>query len=541
MKQFKTILAGLLLVTATACSSTYHAGSNNDDVYYSSKDRDYSQPATTSAAAPSDYTQAQPNDVQTYDNNQSTGFNDNGTSDYYSQERTADGEGNGTVNNYYFNDDDYYDYAYSTSLRRFYSPAYGYNYYDPYYTNLYWYDYNPVNWGVSIYFGYNWWAPSTWYSSPFCYGGYSPWYHPYNSWYNPYYSGYNPYYGYGYGYNNYWNGYNQGYWNGYNDGYWNNGYYGYYQPYYYNTYESTSYYYGPRGNVASNSDAVGTRPPRTLANVYDPDALGGKVRPTTGLSGTNNSNSTINVRPVKDQTGIGSGKSSDKSLNGNGSKPAISGTVQDDRGGKNNTSKPTLGTKPAETIKDNNTNAGRPNYTTAPKDGSKPVNDQPVKPSLSNGQQQGSPFERPKSVFEKPQQNSGSGVGRPNNSGQQQNNNVGRPNNSGLQNNSRNEQNSRPFEQPRKQEFSQPKNETPAYQKPREQQSLPRNESRNNWFNQQQQPRQQTQPRQEQPRQQTQPRQEQPRIQAPQQRSQSTPAPAPRNENKNNGGGRPKR
>ena len=67
------------------------------------------------------------------------------------------------TNNYYYDQDDYYDYAYSANIRRFYSPVVGYSYYDPFYTNLYWYDYNPVHWGTSIYLGYNWWRrqPST--------------------------------------------------------------------------------------------------------------------------------------------------------------------------------------------------------------------------------------------------------------------------------------------------------------------------------------------------------------------------------------------
>ena len=53
-----------------------------------------------------------------------------------------------------YSDEDYYDYAYTARLRRFYRPMVGAGYYDDYYTNMYWYTYNPDYWGVSIYLGY---------------------------------------------------------------------------------------------------------------------------------------------------------------------------------------------------------------------------------------------------------------------------------------------------------------------------------------------------------------------------------------------------
>lgn len=75
------------------------------------------------------------------------------------------------VNYAEFNEEDYYDYAYSARLRRFYSPFSYTDYYADYYTNLYWYTYDPLCWGTSIYLGYNWWYPS-YYS---CY--WDPFYH----------------------------------------------------------------------------------------------------------------------------------------------------------------------------------------------------------------------------------------------------------------------------------------------------------------------------------------------------------------------------
>lgn len=89
----------------------------------------------------------------------------------------------GTQINYAdYNEDDYYDYAYSARLRRFYHPFTYSDYYADYYTNLYWYTHDPLYWGTSIYLGYSWWYPS-YYSR-----WYTPFYSPYYAWYwDPYY------------------------------------------------------------------------------------------------------------------------------------------------------------------------------------------------------------------------------------------------------------------------------------------------------------------------------------------------------------------
>ncbi|MCD6065976.1 MAG: serine/threonine protein kinase [Bacteroidetes bacterium] len=168
-----------------------------------------------------------------------------------------------TSNNPYYADrdfdyDDYYDNQYASRIRRFHNPNCGVGYYDSYYTNSYFYNYNPYQYGVSIYNGYNFWGPSynnymyvsnyNWggyygYGSNYGYNsycnsgwgiglgyGYSSGY--YNNWYNPYSYGYNPYYGYNNFYNPYYSPYGYG---GYNP-------YGYSNPYDYNSYS----YYGPR-------------------------------------------------------------------------------------------------------------------------------------------------------------------------------------------------------------------------------------------------------------------------------------------------------
>lgn len=111
-----------------------------------------------------------------------------------------------------FNQDDYYDYAYASRLRRFNNPVYGVGYYDNYYTNSYWYNQNPYSYGTSIYSTYNWYNPGFQFNN----------------------------FGLSYGYNPY--GFNTGYFNGYNNGYYS-GLYGYgYNPYAYNP-----YFYNPYG------------------------------------------------------------------------------------------------------------------------------------------------------------------------------------------------------------------------------------------------------------------------------------------------------
>jgi hypothetical protein len=185
-----------------------------------------------------------------------------------------------------FKYDDYYDYEYATRVKRFDNSISGLGYYDNYYTNSYWYNKNPYNYGVSVYNGYSWWGNS--------YNNYS--YNPSVNFYNNNgwgcnsnygYNGYNPYmsgyssgfsYGYNFGYNNgyYGNsfgfgyGYNNGYgynpygYNGYNNGYNNNGW-GYYNGYDHNS----SYTYGPRSSHGGGNDRKSSNPGmRTTEDSY---------------------------------------------------------------------------------------------------------------------------------------------------------------------------------------------------------------------------------------------------------------------------------
>jgi len=102
------------------------------------------------------------------------------------------------VNNYYLDHGDYiYDYYYASRIRRFHQPFVSFGYYNSYYTDCYWYTYDPVYWGFSIYVG-SFWNPvrlRVSYGVPVWRTNY---YAPYYSWHGPsfysyYYAG--PYFG----------------------------------------------------------------------------------------------------------------------------------------------------------------------------------------------------------------------------------------------------------------------------------------------------------------------------------------------------------
>ena len=76
--------------------------------------------------------------------------------------------------------DDYYDYSFSSRIRRFHRPMYYSGYYGGIYTDYYWYNNDPFSCGTSIYYGYNWHSPY------YSYYSYSPYYLDY---YTPYYYG----------------------------------------------------------------------------------------------------------------------------------------------------------------------------------------------------------------------------------------------------------------------------------------------------------------------------------------------------------------
>ena len=199
------IIFMLMLMTALL-SSTFTLSAQFDDLYY--------DPATDDPY----YEYSQSDDT----------FADGEESYYYDDE------------SYEYGDYDDYDYYYASRIRRFHRPVTVFDYYDPFYTDMYYYDpfyysnyYSP---GVSIYFSFgNPYRPwRSWYRSHYYYSNYY-----YNSWYDPWYN--DPWYynSWGWGNNHY---YTNNYYYGY--GGYHNPYYYYNSPHYNNNYHHAGYYFG---------------------------------------------------------------------------------------------------------------------------------------------------------------------------------------------------------------------------------------------------------------------------------------------------------
>ncbi len=274
-----SVLAPVLLLSA--CNSTRQASSVNDDVYFSPRN------APQEVYTPSqNKTSTQPSQSNPANTGNGPGNSNRSESQYdYAENNARTGSDNGRT----FDMDDYYDYSYAARIRRFNTTyATGLGYYDPYYTNIYYYDYNPISFGTSVYTTYGFWNPgftTMVYSRPFGWGlgfrqrmfwdpfggwnsawyGYDPfwsWNNPWN-WSSPYYSCWNsPWYWYngwgawggGWG-NSYWNGFN----NGYMNGYWNGYYHGLANSMYFNSFDRNQFYYGPRNAIGNNGVSSGGR------------------------------------------------------------------------------------------------------------------------------------------------------------------------------------------------------------------------------------------------------------------------------------------
>ncbi|RYU78411.1 hypothetical protein [Hymenobacter persicinus] len=243
MKKILTaFLPALSLLTLGSCATTSQLTSTEDDgVYYSSKDRT-TQNATASIAS---YGQQDTQPDRGTDANAGT---DEAVNPEY---RSGGSSSSGTGSTAYYDD----DYSYAARIRRFNQPTYrgfGYGYYDFAYTDPFWYGggYSPYGWGPGYYGSF--YDP---FYSPYAYGGtyininigFGRFYRPY---YNPwrYDYGYPGYGGYGYGYGGY-----GGYYDGYRNGYRNGLYSGY------GTYGGGKTNYGPRRDGAREavSSSVG--------------------------------------------------------------------------------------------------------------------------------------------------------------------------------------------------------------------------------------------------------------------------------------------
>ncbi|PID88764.1 MAG: hypothetical protein CSB02_01045, partial [Bacteroidia bacterium] len=279
MKTLMSIISLAAFITLSGCTTAYVAAYEDDVYSYQPQYREAAPVVASSTDKDRNYTvSSTQNDRDSRDDrdfsDQQNYYNDKDFGAYAEDDIVYD------ESTYY--EDEPYDYSYSARIKRFHNPIDGCGYYDSYYTNRYWYDYDPFSWGSSIYIVSG---------SPFPY--YSPsahFYWSYNwGWSNPYWGwgySYSPYYwGWGYHHYPYYSGWGLGsvYWAGYWDGYHDSFYYP--GGYYHNPKDVNGYYYGHRGggNTYGLNAGNNTRSDMSLNNTR-PNAA--SVSGSTGNSAT---------------------------------------------------------------------------------------------------------------------------------------------------------------------------------------------------------------------------------------------------------------
>ncbi|MCU0432750.1 MAG: hypothetical protein MUC87_04785 [Bacteroidia bacterium] len=405
-------LSGIALLALGSCSSMKMSKSapEQDDIYYSLKDAKADRKAAAKAKEEEEQRMREAAEARELAEAQRVARSKPG-SDYYDEP---------------FDYDDYYDYEYAARLRRFGPGAVnGCGYYDPFFTNSYFYTGNPYNYGTSIYNGYSFWGPqyqmynynpsSFWYwnqgwgwgigsgltyMSPVFMNpgmGFTPgWGNPY--WYNPW----GPTYGVGWG--NQWGswydpwqtwGYYDPFWNGFGPGCNMGGMNGMaMNNWYFNSFDENSAYYGPRRSTSG----VGGRG-EAVQNGTLGERFMNEVAAENGVEEMNRSevNNALNSRPALPPV---------YGVNTSGTTPAPPASTE----GRSTTSSP-VGTVPAPpaTTDRVNTPVATDRNTAAP-GGTPPL---PPRPRVNDSQPSVSPNAVPSSSGNTPRSNSDSPRSRP--------------------------------------------------------------------------------------------------------------------------------
>ncbi len=368
------ILSGVvLMILSTSCSTNRNtARFEADDRYYSLADarREARQLKKLNQTQPAE--SAPRESVENMD-----GFD---TPDNQAGARTNDytpmPDNNGgapIVNNYYdvdYDMDDYYDYMFASRIRRFHRPMPGFGYYDPFFTNMYWYNYDPFMFGNSIYstysffnpfvpWGWNTWTPGINFGWNSFNGwniniGFNSWNNPWNNpwhfnnpwrwntWgYDPFMSpfAYNPFF---YSPFNYGLGFQQGFNNGFAYGMMMNNMFN--NPVYYNSFDYNTYNFNAPISYGPNTGGIG-----------------GGSGFTTAPNLTSNFSKQLGMTPSVAHSGK-DGKPLVNSTGGNVVKPVNNlGTAQDVKGGStpvNQNNAYTGSGKQPGTVQNNSTKPG---------------------------------------------------------------------------------------------------------------------------------------------------------------------------------------
>jgi hypothetical protein len=213
-------------------------------------------------------------------------------SDFFVSNRSSGWEDDNYDYDDYGYDDEYYEYDdyeyyYSSRIRRFHRPHFGFGFYDPFFVDLYYYDpyyHNYYSPGASIYISFggyhDYWRWRQWrrwnrWNSFYYWSNPITRYYSYNSWYGP-----------NYGYWNGWGGITYNTYNFYNFGGYGGGYGNYGN--YYNAYcPPMGGYYGGYGGYGwlNNQPGSGTS---NNGIYYGPRSTGTVVSSPRGPSGVNN-------------------------------------------------------------------------------------------------------------------------------------------------------------------------------------------------------------------------------------------------------------
>ena len=263
MKTLYSILSLTIIGLLSSCSTTQDL-SYKDDIY--SEEESY-LPTVNSNSEFDEYYSYEEEASQV------------GEDEYYDpkySEIESDDAGNTYVTNNYYNTN--YDYQYSSRIRRFNYCNSGYNYYNPWFTNSYYYG-SPYGWNTNIYYGnyYSGYANNSYYNN--CMNCCSN-----NNYWNNYGCNNYGYGGYGYYGNNY-NGYYGNGWNYYGNGYGNNSNYGNY----YGEQTAANSYSGNHGGGMSSNSLTGSNYGNSSSEDYNNvTAIVKKINPA--MNGSENSN-----------------------------------------------------------------------------------------------------------------------------------------------------------------------------------------------------------------------------------------------------------
>jgi len=167
MKLF-THLTGILLIGFISSCSSYQPGSSReaDDRYYSLSDARKDQRAARklNSAQPSSFAEdGSRSNNQDGRNNQEPNSNEDSNYQRMPNANNYTPNNNGVVTNNFnegsYDLDSYYDNMYASRIRRFHRNSGNFGYYDPFFTNSYFYNNNPMMYGNSIYSSYGFFNP----------------------------------------------------------------------------------------------------------------------------------------------------------------------------------------------------------------------------------------------------------------------------------------------------------------------------------------------------------------------------------------------